>query len=387
MRKFFVLLFFISISKISAQNIEKSIVLKDVDSNLPIEDATVLILKTKQVLISNSEGTVTYVLKGGSNIQISHSSYVGVVVRSATLKDNATVIYLKSSLRNLDEIVVSRQHPQKILKSLVENSIKKLTVPARLKVYSREFFKLNGVYSYYNDGLLNFLIDSKAKVFKTNILVEQNRSYGLVNTENSSDLLGYNLNNIMENYYNFKYLNSLLTPETKKKYEFLIKAYSSNEQYYAMIISPIEEGADLRDDFTIIYDKSKKIIIEVSSVVSPSTFARAVEKKAVGSRNINKSFFKAIYRSDEVGYYLLSSREEIGFERIDKNKSTEIEVKNYFVTTNFNKQSFSYKEYELFKDKTLINKKNSILTNYWDVSGLTTTQEEEEIISKIEVTN
>ncbi|MNX49747.1 hypothetical protein D3C86_803560 [compost metagenome] len=387
MRKFFVLLFFISISKISAQNIEKSIVLKDVDSNLPIEDATVLILKTKQVLISNSEGTVTYVLKGGSNIQISHSSYVGVVVRSATLKENSTVIYLKSSLRNLDEIVVSRQHPQKILKSLVENSIKKLTVPARLKVYSREFFKLNGVYSYYNDGLLNFLIDNKAEVFKTNILVEQNRSYGLVNTENSSDLLGYNLNNIMENYYNFKYLNSLLTPEAKKKYEFLIKAYSSNEQYYAMIISPIEEGADLRDDFTIIYDKSKKIIIEVSSVVSPSTFARAIEKKAVGSRNINKSFFKAIYRSDEVGYYLLSSREEIGFERIDKNKSTEIEVKNYFVTTNFNKQSFSYKEYELFKDKTLINKKNSILTNYWDVSGLTTTQEEEEIISKIEVTN
>jgi hypothetical protein len=84
---------------------------------------------------------------------------------------------------------------------------------------------------------------------------------------------------------------------------------------------------------------------------------------------------------------LVSSREEIGFERIDKNKSTEIEVKNYFVTTNFNKQSFSYKDYELFKDKTLINKKNSILTNYWDVSGLTTTQEEEEIINKIEVTN
>jgi hypothetical protein len=312
---------------------------------------------------------------------------VGVVVRSATLKDNSNVIYLKSSLRNLDEIVVSRQHPQKILRSLVENSKNKLTVPARLKVYSREFFKLNGGYSYYNDGLLNFLIDNKAKVFKTNILVEQNRSYGLMNTENSSDLLGYNLNNIMENYYNFKYLNSLLTPEAKKKYEFLVKAYSSNEQYYAMIISPIEEGADLRDDFTIIYDKSKKIIIEVSSVVSPSTFARAIEKKAVGSRNINKSFFKAIYRSDEVGYYLLSSREEIGFERIDKNKSTEIEVKNYFVTTNFNKQSFSYKEYELFKDKTLINKKNSILTNYWDVSGLTTTQEEEEIIKKIEVTN
>ncbi|PWA05032.1 hypothetical protein [Flavobacterium psychrotolerans] len=385
MKKFIVLLFLVFYSKTSSQSAEKSIVLKDIDSNLPIEDATVLIIKTKQILLSNSEGTVSFVLKGASNIQISHSSYLGVILRSTTIKENSTVIYLKSSVHDLDEIILTKKHPQKILKSLVENSIKKLTVPARLKVYSREFFKLNGVCTYYNDGLLNFQIDNRSKNFNSDILVEQNRCYGLIDNDISNELLGYNLNDIMENYYNFKYLNPLLEPDAKKEYEFLIKAYSANENYYLMTVNPIDGAKGLLDDFNIIYDNEKKIIIEVSSDVSASTIAGLKEKTTLGSKNIYKSLFKTIYRFDDTNYYLVSSREEIGFERIDNKKSTDIEVKNYFVTTGFSDQNFSFNENEVFKDKTLFNKKNVILSPYWNVSGLTFTDEEQEIINKIEM--
>ena len=97
-----------------------------------------------------------------------------------------------------------------------------------------------------------------------------------------------------------------------------------------------------------------------------------------------KSLFKTIYRQDNANYYLVSSREEIGFERVGKNEKTNIEVKNYFVTTNLSNQNYTYKDSEVFKDKTLYNKKNTILTNYWDVSGLIATDEEQEIILKIE---
>jgi hypothetical protein len=38
----------------------------------------------------------------------------------------------------------------------------------------------------------------------------------------------------------------------------------------------------------------------------------------------------------------------------------------------------------VFKDKTLINKKNVILSNYWNISGLKATAEEQEIINQIE---
>lgn len=368
-----------------SQSEEKTIVLKDADSNEPIEDATVFVAKTKQTLLSNSQGVVSFVLNGISNIQISHSSYSMIKIRSNTLKEQQNVVYLKSSITGLDEIIVTKQHPQKILKTIVENSIKKLTVPARLKVYSREFFKMNGSNSYYNDGLMNFQLFGNSKNFKTDILLEQNRSYGLINEEISGDVLGYNLNDIMQNYYNFKYLNPLLEVNAKKDYDFVIKSYPANDDYYILSATPIDNVNEFLDDFTILYDYKKKIIVEVSSFVSPSTIANLKDKTSVGSKNIYKSLFKTIYRLESSNYYLVSSREEIGFERIEKDKKTDIEVKNYFVITNFSNNRFTYKDADVFRDKTLYNKKNNILTNYWDVSGLTTTDEEEQIILGLEL--
>lgn len=372
------------LSNCYSQNKEISIVLKDADSNLPIEDATVFVVKTKQSLVSNSEGVANFSLNGVSNIQISHTSYASTTIRSTTLKDKVNIIYLKSNINNLDEIIITRQHPQNILKNIVDNSIKKLTVPARLKVYSREFFKLNGTYSYYNDGLINFQVSGKEKNFKTDILVEQNRAVGLIDTDISNNLLGYNLNDIMENYYNFKYLAPILEPRAKKEYDFIIKSYSANNDYYVMLITPFDKSKGLLDDFTIIYDKKKKLIIEASSSVSPSVVAKVKDKTTVGSKNIYKSLFKTLYRFDDSNYYLISSKEEIGFERIDKKGTSTIEVRNYFVTTNFSNQKFSFTPSDVFKDKTLFNKKNTILTDYWNVSGLTATEEEQQIINSIE---
>jgi hypothetical protein len=151
-----------------------------------------------------------------------------------------------------------------------------------------------------------------------------------------------------------------------------------------MIVTPLDKNSDLRDDFRIIYDWKKKVIIEVNTMVSPTTIANAKERKSVGSKNIYKSVFKSIYRLDNENYYLVSSKEEIGFERVDKNKTTDIEVRNYFVTTNFSNQNYTYKESEVFKDKTLYNKKNTILSTYWDISGLSTTEEEQAIISQLQ---
>ncbi len=384
MKKVFVLFFLILMSNGYSQNTEISIVLKDADSNLPIEDVTVLVLKTKQNLLSNSDGIVTFVLNGVSNIQIAHTSYLAVTIRSTILKEKVNIVYLKNSVNNLDEIIITKQHPQKILKSIVENSIKKLSVPARLKVYSREFFKLNGNYSYYNDGLINFQISGKEKNFKADILVEQNRSIGLLETDVSNYLLGYNLNDIMQNYYNFKYLNSILDTRAKKEYDFLIKSYTANSDYYMMLITPLDDAKELLDDFTIIYDKKKKLIIEASSSVSPAIVAKIKDKTAVGSKNVYKSLFKTMYKYDGSNYYLISSKEEIGFEKIDKKGTNNIEIRNYFVITNFSDQKFSFNESDIFKDKTLFNKKDVILTDYWNVSGLTTTEEEQGIINSIE---
>lgn len=379
-----IMILMMSVSVSFSQEVEKTLVLKDAETQQPIEDATVLVVKTKQIVLSNSEGKVSFDLKGTSNIQITHTSYVSLTLRSSTLKEKINVVYLKNNINNLEEVIITKQHPQKILISLIENSKKALTVPARLKVYSREFFKLNGTYSYYNDGIMNFQLFDKTKKFNSNILVEQNRSVGLLDKNISEDLLGYNLNDIMENYYNFKYLNLLLEPKAKKDFEFLIKVYSANKELYSMTIVPTSTNKNLVDDYTVIYDPKKKIVVEISSVLAPSTMAKLEDKTTIGSKNIFKSNFKAMYRIEGSYYYLVSSKEEIGFDKIEKGGSKSIEVRNYFVTTNFSNQNYTYKESEVFKDKTLFNKQNVILSDFWNNSGMIATEEELEIINSIE---
>ena len=198
--------------------------------------------------------------------------------------------------------------------------------------------------------------------------MEQNRSFGLINEEIGEDALGYNLNNIMENYYNFKYLNPLLEASSKKQYDFLIKGYSANPDYNLMIVTPLESSKGLLDDYTILYDRKKKLIVEVSTEVSPTTFANVEDKKAVGSKNIYKSLFKTMFRIDAFGYYLVGSKEEIGFSKIDKKKTTDIEVKIVFIITGISDNGFTYKDSEVFKDRTLYNKKfytNQLLGSFW----------------------
>lgn len=383
MRHFLVLFQFIFCFTVFSQTNERTLIILDKDSNLPIEDAIVLVLKTKQVLMTNKEGTVVFELKGGSNIKVTHSSYLPVIIKWAALNQSENIIYLQSKQTTLDDIVVTKQHPQEIIKGLVENSIKRLNVPARLKVYSREFFKLNGKYAYFNDGLINYQLHRDQKKVKSTLLVEQNRSFGLIDDEISSSLLGFNLNVMMEKYYVFSVLKPLLDEKNRKKYSFVVKVHPLNEEYNEIIATPIEGSGELLDDYKIIYDVKKKIILEINAEISPVSLAEVKEETKKGSKNMLRSVFKTNYRLDLNNYYLVSSKEEINYEINLGNEIKNIEVLNNLITTNFNIQGFTYNESNVFKDKTLFNIKNSILTDYWNVSGLTPTPKELEIINKI----
>ncbi len=131
-------------------------------------------------------------------------------------------------------------------------------------------------------------------------------------------------------------------------------------------------------------NNQKNLIIEVSSKISEISLARNPGKTGKGDKNIYMSNVKTTYRVEEANYFLVSSKEEIGFEKMYKKETKNIEVRNYLVTTNFSNQNYTYREPQVFKDKSLINKGNSILTNYWDFSGLAATDEEQRIIAIIE---
>lgn len=377
----FILLFSV---EFFAQSTEYSIIIKDIETLMPIENATVFIMKTKQTLISNKDGKVTFELNGASNVQVSETNYEKLTLRWATLKEDQFVVYLKSSHNKLDEIVVSNENPQKILQKIVSNSRQKLVGSYRLKVYVREFFMLNNKYSYYNDGLVNFQFSASQKKATTTLLVEQNRSYGLLEADISADLKGYNLNNIMENYCNLNYFDPLLDSKTKKEYSFTTKGHPNNKNYYIMSVTPLDNSKTALDTYEIVYDPEKKLIVEFSVIIVPANLAQIQEEEQIGSKNITKSSVKVNYRIDGLDYYLLNANEEIGYDLVLKEEIKNIEVRNSFITTNFNRQNFTYKESDVFKEKSLFNKKNKVLTKYWDISGFTATDEEKGIIDALE---
>ena len=383
----FTLLFFFILQIAVAQNLDIVIIVKDFETDLPIDEVTITAIKTKQGFLTNAEGKAILHLTKPSDLEFVHSSYRTYIVKFSTLNKKENIVYLEPVTQQLEEVILTREHPQEILKQLVEKSKNQLTIPINLKIYLREFYKKNDKMVYFNDGLLNFQVLGNVKNVKSDILVEQNRAVGLLDEDIDANLLGYDLNNIIENYYQFKYLDEVLTNRAKKNYDFQVKTYLPNDAYLRIRIVPLDEVKGILSEFNVVYDTEKRLIMEITSVVTPS---RLDELKAafLSSSKVFKLEFRNVFRMEDGIYYLANSKEVIGFEKKFKKQNRRIEVRNHMVVTNFDKKLFQYDSHNIFKDKSLINKKTMVFSNYWDNdSGLLATAEEKAVIDYLSKTD
>jgi hypothetical protein len=377
----FLLWFFTS--TVFSQNLEFTIIVKDFDTDLPIEEVTITALKTRQGFLTNKDGKAIVSLTKSSDLELAHSSYKKIIVKFSTLDKKENIVYMEPITQQLEEYIITKDHPQEILKRIIENSKNKMTIPISLKVYLHEFYKRDNEIIFFNDGLINFQILGSEKNIKTDILVEQNRAVGVLDGDVDPNILGYDLNNIIENYYQFKYLDEVLDSKAKKIYDFSVKTYPSNEDYLVIKIVPFPESKGILSDFVVVYDSNKKLIVEVSSYVSPERL-QTYKESMFASRKVYKLEFKNTFRQDGNYYYLANSKEVIGFEKYYKKKSRRIEVKNHMVITDFNKKTFEYGDKNVFKGKSLINKRTTFFTDYWDIeSGFVSTAEEKAIIERL----
>jgi hypothetical protein len=381
-KKLIFLLWFFT-SCVFSQNLEFTVIVKDFDTDMPIDEVTITALRTRQGFLTNKEGKAIINLTRSSDLEFVYSSYKKLVVKFSNLDKKENIVYLEPIIQQLEEYVITKDHPQEILKRVIENSKAKFTIPISLKVYLHEFYKRDNQIVFFNDGLINFQILGNEKNIKTDILVEQNRAVGVLDGDIDANVLGYDLNNIIENYYQFKYLDEVLDSRAKKIYDFSVKTYPSNEDYLVIKIVPLPESKGILSYFMVVYDSNKKLIVEVSSYVSQDRL-QMYKESMFASKKVYKLEFKNTFRQEGNYYYLANSKEVIGFEKYYKKKSRRIEVKNHMVITDFNKKTFEYGEKNIFKGKSLINKKTSFFTNYWDVeSGFVSTAEEKAIIERL----
>ena len=383
MIKKFLLFFLLITNFLFAQNIEFNVIVKDVLTGLPIEEVTIKALNTNQGFLTNKAGEASIHLSQESPLKFEHFAYKSYTVKFSEFHEKVNEVYLESNVKQLAEVIVTKDHPQEILQKLVDNSLQKITIPINLKVYLREFYKKNDQIVFFNDGLINFQVLGDSKKIKNDILVEQNRSVGVLDEDITEELLGYDLNNIIENYYQFKYLGEILTSKAKKNYDFQVVTYPNNENYYMIKVSPLLEANGILSDFTIVYDNTKMLIMEINSMVAANRLEE-LRQSFLSSNKIFKLEFRNTFQLDNDVYYLANTKEVIGFEKKHKKKSRRIEVKNHMVITNFDKKIFDYTDKNVFKGKSLINKKTQFFNNYWDIeSGFLSTKEEKEIIEQL----
>ena len=372
-----------------SQTKEVVLVFKDKTSGALIENVVVAILRTDENFQSNKEGVVKFNLNKPSRISIKHTEYKELSINSANLKDVETVIFLENISQDIEDVVITNRQSFSILKTLINKSMKQLTAPINLKIYSREFFKYNNEYTSYSDGLVNFCLKEKPDKFAADILVEQNRTYNLINNEKiEKKTLSYNMYDIIQNYYDFKYIANLAESKAKKKFDFEIKTVKGKADFYQMIIVPKPEIEEFLPTVTVIYDNRKNIILELEYFVEPNRFEYSdVSNLKVVKGKVFNSVFKALYILDGDDYFLASTKEEIGLMVKDKKDvENKVEIANYLITTQHSRKFVPYEKEDVFKEKSLINKKNAIITEYWETnSGLLLTSEEKKIVDNLKL--
>jgi hypothetical protein len=332
---------------------------------------------------------VKFNLNKPSRINIKHNEYKEISISSVTIKELETVIFLENISQDIEDVVITNRQSFNILKTLINKSMKQLTAPINLKIYSREFFKYNNEYTSYSDGLVNFCLKEKPDKFAADILVEQNRTYNLINNEKiEKKTLSYNMYDIIQNYYDFKYIVNLAESKAKKKFDFEIKTVKGKADFYQMLIVPKPEIEEFLPTVTVIYDYRKNIILELEYFVEPSRFEYSdVSNLKVVKGKVFNSIFKALYILDGDDYFLASTKEEIGLMVKDKKDvENKVEIANYLITTQHSRKFVPYEKEDVFKEKSLINKKNAIITEYWETnSGLLLTSEEKKIVDNLQL--
>ena len=79
----FFIMFFTSI--VFSQSLEFTIIVKDFDTDLPVDEVTITAIRTRQGYLTNKDGVALISLTRSSDLELVHSSYKKIVVKFSTL--------------------------------------------------------------------------------------------------------------------------------------------------------------------------------------------------------------------------------------------------------------------------------------------------------------
>lgn len=383
MEKYILFLFTLLSSAVYSQNKDSIILVKDSVTDNVISEVSILAIEINKSGATNKDGVFKLSVKQPVTLQLDHLNYKPMILNSSLLTEQLNIVYLNPiENQNLENVITVNQ-PHKLLIDLVQNSKEQLTTPIELQVYVLELFKIDNEYFSFNDGLLNFYVKGKDKNIKTDIIVQQNRFYSTIGPVFSDNIMGYNINGLMNNNYDFDQLNELFLDNSYSKYNYHFTQLNENLQYNRVKLELKKSINEALPNYEIIYDPVKMLIINVNAQI-PNQVLQYAKHKKVNNREVELCYynFELNYKITDNVYHFASLTDKIGLVGHKVNTPNYIEVTNYLVVDKINTKTINYNKKNVFKQKSLNKIKTKYYNKYWE-SRLPLSKEETDFIQKL----
>jgi CarboxypepD_reg-like domain len=371
-----------------AQNRTISGVIKDKETKLPIESVSISVENSSVGTISNEEGKFRVTLPTpNSKIFFSHVYYNPISIVANNDNDEVEV-FLDVQIFELEEVVVNKFPGQVLLKMAVDASKAKLEKSLLLNTYYREFINVDGKFTSFADGLVDYYV--KRKSGASDLQVKQSRVFDLKDEaadERQKAIMSVNLNNIqdaIEYGYNFKGINSILKSEY---YDFYAQTKKMADGSSIDIVS-IEPKEGIEEEMiftgTVVFDSKTKLILDVDLAFSPEHKKfNELHNVLIAKIKFNNYARKAKYKNDGDKYVLVYYQSNANVYIKFGNK-----INNTFESTcdltvlNYKEGEFKLDKENRFKGTSLFMNGNKYTEEFWKKYDVILLSDKEEKLLK-----
>lgn len=368
----------------------------DAATRQPVPFAAVSVLRSALGTVSNAEGRFQLVVPPAHAADSVVLNCVGYAPSRLVLRAGAEPIrlLLRPQAVQLQAVAVVGYTPQTLLKQALRTTHARLLSPVLLHSYYREFVRVNGAYTKFADGLVDYrLVVNPRRPDKPAIQVRINASRARVVTAARSrfeDLpsvidvehaaSGYE----REPEVHSNYLDS--TDFAFYNYELRESVSPVEEPFYVISFVPTTHDADHLQQGTVRIDKQTLCLRAIDSELAPALLPYAEEHALLMVHAKENGLRKHVeYRQLAGGCYLSFIRLAYGTEvRIGRNQPLQYDFSTEMLVSDLSTNPPAMPGGEQYHGRSLYKNGTHYQHPYWqEANVLPATPEEEAIIAAL----
>ena len=363
-------------------------IIKDKETKLPVESVSISVENSGVGTISNEEGKFRVTLSNPNDkVFLSHVYYNAVTINPSSNEEEIE-IFLEPQTFELEEVTVNKIPGKVLLKMAVDASKAKLEKALLLNTYYREFINVDGKFTSFADGLVDYYV--KRKSGASDLQVKQSRAFDLKDesaSERQKAILSVNLNNIqdaIEYGYNFKGISNILKNE---EYEFYAETKKTADGSSIDIVT-FEPKEGIEEEMmykgTVIFDSKTKLIVDIDLAFSPEHKKyNELHSVLIAKLKFNNYARKAKYKIDGDKYVLVYYQSNVNVYLKFGDK-----INNTFDSTcdltvlNYKEGEFKLEKENKFKGTSLFMNGNKYTEEFWKKYDVILLSDKEEKLLK-----